>query len=91
MSLQQFTDKCILALEEESRTRARLKPPGQSLKAPSGLTIESASADFHELRQGFSPPRPRKRVEEVDGRIGEFEEVKFQLKKQMAILKLSPR
>jgi len=26
------------------------------MKAPSGLMIESALADFHALRQGFSPP-----------------------------------
>jgi len=28
------------------------------MKAPSGLMIESALADFHALRQGFSPPAP---------------------------------
>ena len=42
--------------------RAGLKPTAQYMKAPSGLTTrnehsESASADFHALRQGFSPPK----------------------------------
>lgn len=31
--------------------------PAQNMEAPLGLTAESALADFHELRQGFSPPK----------------------------------
>lgn len=31
--------------------------PAQNMEAPSGLMAESAEADFHELRLGFSPPK----------------------------------
>jgi hypothetical protein len=34
----------------------RAKSPSSAQKSPSGCQAESASADFHELRQGFIPP-----------------------------------
>ena len=33
------------------------KPPAQYMEALAGWRAESASADFHELRQDFNPPK----------------------------------
>ena len=50
--------------------RAGLKPPAQNVKAHWARVSESVSTDFHELRQGFIPPKhnpPYPALEDVQG------------------------
>lgn len=55
MSPKQFADEYALDLEQAKFERAGLKPK------PCGLTSESVSTDFHELRQSFSSNRADER------------------------------
>jgi len=56
MSAPVFAHSWFYSWMVSANVRAGLKPPAQCMEALRARATESASADFHELRQGFIPP-----------------------------------
>ena len=59
MNLKRFTPRNRDTLTGTSKSLPQyLAPKGVLRESPTGWYTESTLVDFHELRQGFSPPDP---------------------------------